>query len=80
MIDPATGIRSVTTIQLKLVEGADLNEVRDALRSVEFLGLKGPGAEEIGSAYALLVRGITIEVWSLASGERTAVLHGPDEG
>ncbi|NNE01168.1 MAG: ABC transporter permease [Pirellulaceae bacterium] len=32
MIDPATGVRSVTTIQLKLVEGADLNAVRDALR------------------------------------------------
>ncbi len=32
MIDPATGIKSVTTIQLKLVEGADLNAVRDALR------------------------------------------------
>jgi lipoprotein-releasing system permease protein len=32
MIDPETGIRSVTTIQLKLVEGADLNAVRDALR------------------------------------------------
>jgi lipoprotein-releasing system permease protein len=28
-----TGVRSVTTIQLKLVEGADLNDVRDALRS-----------------------------------------------
>jgi lipoprotein-releasing system permease protein len=32
MIDPQTGIRSVTTIQLKLAEGADLNAVRDALR------------------------------------------------
>ncbi|TWU36083.1 ABC transporter permease [Novipirellula artificiosorum] len=32
MIDPQSGIRSVTTIQLKLVEGADLNAVRDALR------------------------------------------------
>ncbi len=32
MIDPATGVRSVTTIQLKLIEGADLNAVRDALR------------------------------------------------
>ncbi len=32
MIDPETGVRSVTTIQLKLVEGADLNAVRDALR------------------------------------------------
>ena len=32
MIDPETGVRSVTTIQLKLIEGADLNEVRDALR------------------------------------------------
>ncbi|TWU41341.1 Lipoprotein-releasing system transmembrane protein LolE [Novipirellula aureliae] len=32
MIDPQTGIRSVTTIQLKLIEGADLNEVRDELR------------------------------------------------
>lgn len=32
MIDPATGVRSVTTIQLKLVEGADLNAVRDLLR------------------------------------------------
>ena len=27
MIDPETGVRSVTTIQLKLVEGADLNQV-----------------------------------------------------
>tara|TARA_R110002073_G_scaffold209239_2_gene369732 strand:+ start:2106 stop:3740 length:1635 start_codon:yes stop_codon:yes gene_type:complete len=32
MIDPQTGTRSVTTIQLKLVEGASLNEVRDDLR------------------------------------------------
>ncbi len=32
MIDPQTGVRSVTTIQLKLAEGADLNAVRDALR------------------------------------------------
>lgn len=32
MIDPASGTRSVTTIQLKLIEGASLNEVRDALR------------------------------------------------
>ena len=32
MIQPETGIRSVTTIQLKLVEGANLNAVRDALR------------------------------------------------
>lgn len=32
MIDPASGTRSVTTIQLKLAEGADLNAVRDALR------------------------------------------------
>ncbi|MBL6725234.1 FtsX-like permease family protein [Rubripirellula sp.] len=32
MIDPATGVKSVTTIQLKLIEGADLNAVRDALR------------------------------------------------
>ncbi|MCC9657701.1 ABC transporter permease [Rhodopirellula halodulae] len=32
MIDPISGTTSVTTIQLKLVEGADLNAVRDALR------------------------------------------------
>lgn len=32
MISPETGVRSVTTIQLKLAEGADLNAVRDALR------------------------------------------------
>ena len=32
MIDPKTQVRSVTTIQLKLAEGADLNAVRDALR------------------------------------------------
>jgi lipoprotein-releasing system permease protein len=32
MINPETGVRSVTTIQLKLAEGADLNAVRDALR------------------------------------------------
>ncbi|MGI9428518.1 MAG: ABC transporter permease [Bythopirellula sp.] len=32
MIHPETGVRSVTTIQLKLAEGADLNAVRDALR------------------------------------------------
>ena len=32
MIDPITGVASVTTIQLKLAEGADLNAVRDALR------------------------------------------------
>jgi lipoprotein-releasing system permease protein len=32
MIDPETGTRSVTTIQLKLAEDADLNAVRDALR------------------------------------------------
>lgn len=33
MIDPISGVKSVTTIQLKLVEGADLNAVRDALRN-----------------------------------------------
>ncbi|MCG8651948.1 MAG: FtsX-like permease family protein [Pirellulales bacterium] len=32
MIHPETNTRSVTTIQLKLVEGANLNTVRDALR------------------------------------------------
>ncbi len=32
MIDPQSGVRSVTTIQLKLAAGADLNAVRDALR------------------------------------------------
>ncbi len=32
MINPETGVRSVTTIQLKLLEGADLNAVRDDLR------------------------------------------------
>lgn len=32
MINPSTGDRSVTTIQLKLAEGANLNAVRDALR------------------------------------------------
>jgi lipoprotein-releasing system permease protein len=32
MIDPSTGIRSVTTVQLKLVPGADLNRARDLLR------------------------------------------------
>ena len=32
MIHPETGVRSVTTIQLKLAEGSDLNAVRDALR------------------------------------------------
>lgn len=32
MIHPETGVRSVTTIQLKLAEGADLNAARDALR------------------------------------------------
>ncbi|QDT12869.1 ABC transporter permease [Planctomycetes bacterium K23_9] len=32
MIDPSSGVRSITTIQLKLIEGADLNAVRDALR------------------------------------------------
>ncbi|MFG0286995.1 MAG: ABC transporter permease [Rhodopirellula sp. JB044] len=32
MIDPISGVKSVTTIQLKLIEGADLNAVRDALR------------------------------------------------
>ena len=32
MIDPSSQVRSVTTIQLKLAEGADLNAVRDALR------------------------------------------------
>jgi lipoprotein-releasing system permease protein len=32
MIDPATGVRSVTSIQLKLAPGADLYAVRDALR------------------------------------------------
>ncbi|MEO9592709.1 ABC transporter permease, partial [Rhodopirellula bahusiensis] len=32
MIDPISNTTSVTTIQLKLIEGADLNAVRDALR------------------------------------------------
>lgn len=33
MVDPSTGKRSVTTIQLKLTAGADLNAVRDALQA-----------------------------------------------
>lgn len=32
MIHPETGVRSVTTIQLKVAEGVDLNSVRDVLR------------------------------------------------
>lgn len=32
MIDPQTGVRGVTTVQLKLAPGTDLNEARDALR------------------------------------------------
>jgi len=32
MIDPISGVKSVTTIQLKLIEGANLNTVRDNLR------------------------------------------------
>ncbi len=32
MIDPQTGTRSVTTVQLKLVPGASLNDARDDLR------------------------------------------------
>ncbi|EKK02500.1 LolC/E family lipoprotein releasing system, transmembrane protein [Rhodopirellula baltica SH28] len=32
MIDPISNTTSITTIQLKLIEGADLNAVRDALR------------------------------------------------
>lgn len=32
MVDPQSGRRSVSTIQLKLVDGADLNQVRDQLR------------------------------------------------
>ena len=32
MINPETGIRSVTTIQLKVAEGVDLNSIRDLLR------------------------------------------------
>ncbi len=32
MIDPQSGTRSVTTVQLKLVSGANLNEARDDLR------------------------------------------------
>lgn len=32
MIDPETGITSITTVQLRLAEGADLNAARDALR------------------------------------------------
>jgi len=32
MIDPVSNTRSVTTVQLKLVPGADLNAARDALR------------------------------------------------
>ena len=32
MIDPATGARTITTIQIKCKEGVNLNEVRDALR------------------------------------------------
>lgn len=33
MIDPQSGVRSITTVQLKLTDGANLNEVRDALRT-----------------------------------------------
>ena len=32
MINPETGIKSVTTIQLKCAEGSDLNAIRDTLR------------------------------------------------
>src|SRR5690606_30465117 len=32
MVDPTTGTRSITTIQLKLAAGTNLSEVRDALR------------------------------------------------
>lgn len=32
MINPETGVRSVTTVQLKLVPGANLNDARDSLR------------------------------------------------
>lgn len=33
MVDPSSGARSVTTIQLKLAEGANLNAVRDMLQA-----------------------------------------------
>jgi len=53
---------------------------RDSLRSVEFLGLQGPGADAVAADYVLLVRGITLEVWSLSQRKRLAVLPGGDEG
>jgi len=34
MVDPASGIRNVTSVQIKLKEGSDLNAVRDKLRAV----------------------------------------------
>lgn len=54
-------------------------EDRDETRSVEFLTVKGPGAGLL-DPYVLLVRGLTVEVWSRAEGRRLAALHGPDEG
>jgi len=52
---------------------------RDEMRSVEFLELRGPGADALDDL-VVLVRGLTVELWSRTDPHRLAVLHGPDEG
>ncbi|MDF1703084.1 MAG: hypothetical protein P1V36_18195, partial [Planctomycetota bacterium] len=47
---------------------------RDETRSIEFLALNGPGAARLAEEYVVLVRGLTVEVWSLAERRRVARL------
>ncbi len=46
---------------------------------MEFLELRGPGARRWDDL-VVLVRGLTLELWSRTKQQRLAVLHGPDEG
>ncbi len=52
---------------------------RDETRSIEFLELQGPGADTLDDT-VVLVRGLTVELWSRRENKRLAVLQGPDEG
>ncbi len=53
---------------------------RDALSGVRFAGLHGPGMTSWDEDNLVLVRGLSVEVWSAQRGERRGALPGNDEG
>ncbi len=65
--------------ELDVWRGVEPPKDTDALRSVEFLGLTGPGAHR-DDKLLTLVRGLTVEVWSLETRARLVALPGGDEG